>query len=164
MRRTLGEVWDSLGNDIQKMLITAEYFGDQVPEGFDHSGPVLGLFAACERLVGDRLFGPSQAVLSDEYQRVTFGGAAEALRRLPVWRGGRERTLRRWVEQQPGADVAALGTIGVVMLKVNRWRIAAAHAVLVDKTTWDQSHTAVLGGHDGLLVKLCRALPDSPTN
>ena len=164
LRRMLGEVWDGLGDDIQKMLITAEYFGDQVPEGFDHSGPVLGLFAACERLARDRLFGPSEAVLPGEYQRVTFGEAAEALRRLPVWRHGREQTLRRWVERQPDADVAALGTIGAAMLKVNRWRIAAAHAVLVDKATWDKSHTAVLDNHDGLLVRLCRALPGDPAN
>lgn len=30
------------------------------------------------------------------------------------------------------------------MLAVNKWRVAAAHAVLVDKATWDQTHTIVL--------------------
>jgi hypothetical protein len=46
------------------------------------------------------------------------------------------------------------------MLKVNRWRIAAAHSVLVDKATWDKTHTVVLDRQQGLLVRLCAALPD----
>ncbi len=161
LRRLLSEVWDSLGNDIQKMLITAEYFGDQVPIGFDHSGPVLGLFAACERLARDRLFTPSDSALGGEFRRVTFGEAAETLRRLPKWRGGREATLRNWAAGQPGTDVAGLGRCGKAMLAVNKWRIAAAHSELVDKATWDKTHTIVLDKQNGLLVRLTAALPDA---
>ena len=161
LRRLLATIWDSLGDDIQKMLMTAEYFGDQVPSGFDHSGPVLGLFAACERLTRDRLFAPSDSALGGEFRRVTFGEAAETLRRLPTWRGGREQTLRNWATSQAGTDVQALGRCGKAMLAVNKWRIAAAHAVLVDKTTWDQTHTIVLDMQNGLLVQLSSALPDA---
>jgi hypothetical protein len=160
LRRLLAALWNSLGDDIQKMLITAEYFGDQVPAGFDHSGPVLGLFAACERLIRDRLFGPSREVLGDEYRRVTFGEAAYTLRRIPHWRGGKIETLRRWAARQPGADIEALGRCGKAMLAVNKWRIAAAHAVLVDKGTWDKTHTVMLDRQPGLLVRLCAALPN----
>lgn len=161
LRRLLNAEWGTLGGDVQKMLITAEYFGDQVPAGFDHSGPVLGLFAACERLTRDRLFGPSDSVLGGEYQRVTFGQAAETLRRLPRWRGGSVERLRRWAQHQPGADIEALGRCGKAMLAVNKWRIAAAHSVLVDKATWDKTHTIVLDRQNGLLVRLCRALPNA---
>ncbi len=160
LRRLLASIWDTLGDDIQKMLMTAEYFGDQVPAGFDHSGPVLGLFAACERLTRDRLFTPSDAALGGEFRRVTFGEAAETLRRLPKWRGGREQTLRNWAARQEGTRVEALGHCGKAILAVNKWRIAAAHAVLVDKATWDKTHTIVLNKQDGLLVRLCDALPD----
>lgn len=160
LRRLLVDIWDSLGDDIQKMLITAEYFGDQVPTGFDHSGPVLGLFAACERLTRDRLFVPSDSALGGEFQRVTFGEAAETLRRLPKWRGGREQTLRSWAQRQTGADIQALGRCGKAMLTVNKWRIAAAHAVLVDKATWDKTHAIMLDKQGGLLVRLSAALPD----
>lgn len=160
LRRLLADRWQSLGDDVQKMLITAEYFGDQVPAGFDHSGPVLGLFAACERLTRDRLFRPSHEILGDEYRRVTFGEAADTLRRLPRWRDGKIETLRRWAARQPGIDIEALGRCGKAMLAVNKWRIAAAHAVLVDKETWDKTHTIVLERQHGLLVQLCAALPD----
>jgi hypothetical protein len=162
LRRLLAAVWPTLADDIHKMLITAEFFGDQVPVGFDHSGPVLGLFAACERLSRDRLFTPADAVLGGLFRRVTYGEAAETLRRLPYWRGGREESLRRWASEQPGVDIQALGRCGKAMLAVNRWRIAAAHSVLVDKATWDNTHTIVLDRQKGLLVQLCAALPDPP--
>lgn len=161
LHRLLAPIWASLGDDIRKMLITAEYFGDQVPVGFDHSGPVLGLFAACERLTHDRLFMPSDSALDGAFRRVTFGEAGEMLRRLPNWRGGREQALREWATRQAGADVAALGRCGKAMLTVNKWRIAAAHAVLVDKATWDKTHTIVLDRQGGLLARLCAALPDA---
>lgn len=161
LRRLLATTWDALGDDIQKMLMTAEYFGDQVPEGFDHSGPVLGFFAACERLVRDRLFSPSDVVLGGEFRRVTFGEAAETLRRLPHWRGGREQTLRAWARHQRGTDVEGLGRCGKAMLSVNKWRIAAAHSVLVDKPTWDKTHRVVLDRESGLLVQLHTALPQA---
>jgi hypothetical protein len=160
LHRLLDPFWPELGEDIQKMLITAEYFGDQVPVGFDHSGPVLGLFAACERLTRDRLFTPSAAVLGAEFRRVTFGEAGETLRRLPNWRWGREHALRNWASRQSGVDIEALGRCGRAMLTVNKWRIAAAHAVLVDKETWDKSHTIILGASGGLLAQLNAALPD----
>jgi len=121
---------------------------------------VLGLFAACERLTRDRLFRPSHEILGDEYRRVTFGEAADTLRRLPRWRDGKIETLRRWAARQPGIDIEAPGRCGKAMLAVNKWRIAAAHAVLVDKETWDKTHTIVLERQHGLLVQLCAALPD----
>jgi hypothetical protein len=160
LRRLLDPFWTELGEDVRKMLITAEYFGDQVPAGFDHSGPVLGLFAACERLTRDRLFTPSAVVLGAEFRRVTFGETGETLRRLPKWRGGREQALRNWASSQSGVDIEALGRCGRAMLTVNKWRIAAAHAVLVDKETWDKSHTIILGTTGGLLGQLTAALPD----
>lgn len=161
LRRLLPGIWEQLGQDIQRMLITAVYFGDHVPEGFDHSGPVLGLFAACERLTRDRLFGPSDAAVGGDYRRVTFGEAAEALRRLPRWRGGREQALRQWAQQQAGADLAGLERCGQAMKLVNKWRIAAAHSVLVDKATWDRTHVVVLDQNNGLLKQLDAALPNA---
>jgi hypothetical protein len=159
LRRLLAVAWEDLGDDIQKMLITAEYFGDQVPRGYDHSGPVLGLCAACERLIIDRLFVPSRSCVGDEYRRVTFGEAAATLRRLPRARSGKIEALRRWTSSQPGADLDALARCGKAMLGVNRWRVSAAHSVLVDKETWDKTHTMVLDRQGGLLVQLSGALP-----
>jgi hypothetical protein len=160
LKRLLSAVWGDLPEDIQKMLLTAEYFGDQVPEGYDHSGPVLGLFAACEALIRARLFGPSDQVLGGVYRRVTFGEGALALKRLPRWNSGPEAVLRRWATRQTGTDIEQLGSCGRAMLSANKWRIAAAHAVLVNKETWDATHTVILDRQRGLLLQLCAALPD----
>lgn len=160
LRRLLSAVWDDLPEDIQKMLLTAEYFGDQVPDGYDHSGPVLGLFAACEALIRTRLFLPADQAVGGAYRRVTFGEGALALKRLPKWNSGPEAQLRRWAARQPGTDVDQLGRCGRAMLGTNKWRIAAAHAYLVEKKTWDDTHTVILDRERGLLLQLCAALPD----
>jgi hypothetical protein len=160
LRRVLSDVWESLPDDIQKMLLTAEYFGDQVPVGYDHSGPVLGLFAACEALIRTRLFVPSAGSVGNAYQRVTFGEGARALKRLPRWNSGPEAKLRRWASRQPGANIDQLGRCGNAMLTANKWRISAAHAFLVDKKTWDDTHLVILDREHGLIVQLCAALPD----
>lgn len=47
------------------------------------------------------------------------------------------------------------------MKRVNKWRIAAAHSVLVDKATWDRTHVVVLDQNNGLLKQLDAALPNS---
>ena len=51
LRSQLPTVWDRLDEDIKTILVTAEYFGATAPEGADLSGPLLGLSAACERLL-----------------------------------------------------------------------------------------------------------------
>ncbi|MGH2894285.1 MAG: hypothetical protein ACRDPM_13625 [Solirubrobacteraceae bacterium] len=160
LRRLLSAVWEDLPEDIQKMLLTAEYFGDQVPDGYDHSGPVLGLFAACEALIRTRLFLPADQAVAGAYRRVTFGEGALALKRLPKWNSGPEAQLRRWAARQPGTNIEQLGRCGKAMLGTNKWRIAAAHAYLVEKKTWDDTHTVILDRQRGLLVQLCAALPD----
>ena len=144
LRRLLSAVWGALPEDIQKMLLTAEYFGDQVPEGYDHSGPVLGLFAACEALIRTRLFQPADQAVGGAYRRVTFGEGALALKRLPKWNSGPEAQLRRWATRQPGTDIEQLGRCGKAMLGANKWRIAAAHAVAGHKETWDDTHIVIL--------------------
>lgn len=161
LRRLLSAVWETLPEDIQKMLLTAEYFGDQVPEGYDHSGPVLGLFAACEALIRTRLFQPADQAVGGAYRRVTFGAGALTLKRLPKWNSGPEEQLRRWATRQPGTDIEQLGRCGRAMLGANKWRISAAHAFLVDKKTWDDTHIVILDRERGLLVQLCEALPDA---
>ena len=52
---TMGDHWSRLGNSSQQMLVTAEYFGGHAPKDADHSGPLLGLAAACEATMFDFL-------------------------------------------------------------------------------------------------------------
>lgn len=160
LRRSLGPTWDVLPDEVQRMLITAEYFGDQVPDGFDHSGPVLGVFAACERLARERLFDPLRALHPQRFDRMTLGEIGAVLRRVPRGRAPRERLARNWL-QQAAVDLGRLAACGATIQKTNRWRIAAAHADLVDKETWDNSHRAILEPNGGLLVRLATALPSS---
>lgn len=41
--------WRSLDRDTRRMVLSAELYGSQELEALDHSGPLLGLCAACER-------------------------------------------------------------------------------------------------------------------
>jgi hypothetical protein len=51
LRSNLINTWDHLDADTQRMLATAEHFGSEASADMDHSGPLLGLAAASERLL-----------------------------------------------------------------------------------------------------------------
>jgi hypothetical protein len=159
LRRSLPGTWDLLGDEIQRMLVTAEYFGDQIPEGYDHSGPVLGVFAACERLITDRIFVPLQRDHPAEFHRVTLGQAAYYLKATSKSRGDLAvRLVRAFIAQDNQLDGPKLAKCGGVLLGINKWRQAAAHSRLVDKTTWDAAHRAIIGEGSGLLHRIAEAL------
>jgi hypothetical protein len=57
------EDWDSLDGETRRMLVSAEVYAVHLPEGMDHSGPLLVLCAACERELNLRFFVPLAAAL-----------------------------------------------------------------------------------------------------
>jgi hypothetical protein len=57
------EDWDSLDAETRRMLVSAEVYAVHLPEGMDHSGPLLVLCAACERELNLRFFVPLAAEL-----------------------------------------------------------------------------------------------------
>ena len=164
LRSQLPAVWDRLDDDIRTILVTAEYFGATAPEGADLSGPLLGLSAACERLlcgsgqVLDRL-----ATAHPQYVRspVTLGSAL-LLKRARRPREPYEQAIRTFIDSDPTIDSVALMAITGELLDLNDHRRAAAHTEVVMRERWQQGHALVLGSGDsatpGLLPRLVAAL------
>ncbi len=76
----LHEVWELLGEDAATMVVTAEYFGQTAPADADHSGPLLGLAAACERVLYEVFF--NEVSRRDPYlfqESQTLGGLIRCL-------------------------------------------------------------------------------------
>jgi hypothetical protein len=160
----LPTIWDLLDNDIRTILVTAEYFGATAPEGADLSGPLLGLCAACERL----LCGPGQvldrlAAAEPNYVRspVTLGSAMLLIKaRNP--KDETAQAVRGFIENDAESDGSSLLEIAGELMKLNDHRKAAAHTEVIDRDRFQQGHAIVLGSGDsstpGLLPRIVSAV------
>ena len=109
LQRAAG-VWERLDDDIQTILVTAEYFGATAPDGADLSGPLLGICAAFERLLceNDRVFArlqehlPACALARDAWRRRSSSRGRGSLGPLGIrpsasfprrYRDGRQKIL-----------------------------------------------------------------------
>ena len=91
---SLGAIWEMLSPDVRRMLVTAEFFGATAPKEADHSGPLLGLAAACEGVIAKNLFDDLIAKRPDLFKPgATFGTMIHWLtdsgRRTPSQPAGR---------------------------------------------------------------------------
>jgi hypothetical protein len=164
LRSQLPAIWDGLDDDIRTILVTAEYFGATAPEGADLSGPLLGLSAACERLLcGTDQLMDRLARAHPEYVRspVTLGSAL-LLKRARRPREPYEQAVRAFIDSDPSTDSTALMAVAGEILDLNDHRRAAAHTEVVLRERWHRGHTMVLGSGDsatpGLLPRLVSAL------
>lgn len=164
LRSQLPTVWDRLDEDIKTILVTAEYFGATAPEGADLSGPLLGLSAACERLLcGTGQLLDRLARAHPQYVRspVTLGSAL-LLKRASKPRVPDEHAVRSFIDNDPGTDSIALMAMAGEILDLNDHRRAAAHTEVVLRERWQMGHAIVLGSGDsatpGLLPRLVFAL------
>jgi hypothetical protein len=163
----LDDVWDMLSTDVTTMVVTAEYFGPQAPSDADHSGPLLGLAAACERLLYEGLFG---FLVSHHPQlftpELTFGGLihhlSDAFRTTPHSPEGHAIALS--LPQLSHIDATALRALVPELRELNvTYRIPAAHRDLISQRTWVAGRAHVLTPPDGVLPRLAHALNASPT-
>lgn len=136
------------------MLITSEYFAGRAPTEADHSGPLLGLAAACERtlydLYFDKLFSTHPNTFSD---KSTFGSCIYWLRdsTRPTPRTAQGSTLKIVGKRVTEPLIAMLEDLN------KNFRIPAAHRDLVDQRMWAAGRALVIGNGD-LLVYLVEAL------
>lgn len=168
LQATIPATWPKLDEDLRTILVTAEYFGATAPEGADLSGPLLGLSAACERL----LCGPG-SVLSEIADRaggllrrpVTLGTAAMCLKWARKPRDADQETIEALLRDQPGIDLDALLAAGKDLFDLNDYRKAAAHIDLVSASDYRDGRALILGSGDqatpGLLARLVSALESS---
>jgi hypothetical protein len=164
LRSQLPAIWDRLDDDIRTILVTAEYFGATAPEGADLSGPLLGLSAACERLLcGSGQVLSRLAAAHPQYVRspVTLGSAL-LLKRARRPREPYEQAVRSFIDADASTDGTALMAMAGELLDLNDHRRAAAHTEVVFRDRWHKGHAMVLGSGDsavpGLLPRLAAAL------
>lgn len=165
LAQQIPSTWPALDEDLRTMLVTAEYFGAAAPEGADLSGPLLGLSAACERvlcasgMLFDRVAAQSGGAL---YTPVTLGTAAMCLKWCRKPKEAKHHLVRRLVQADAAVDYAKLLEIGRDLFTLNDHRKAAAHIELVSNDDYTTGRALILGSGEqaaaGLLSRLVQAL------
>lgn len=162
-RLTLTDEWDRLSEKTRTMLVTAEYFGSVVPTDADHSGPLLGLTASCERILHESLLDRVRPPDTDRLSRATFGQIVHILADACRERQNTEEgpILRRTIGQL-SLDSRALGSLARRLRELNSdYRVPAAHIELIDERTWSDGRALVLGPA-GLIAALVAGLVPNP--
>lgn len=158
----LHDVWTLLSEQTQTMLVTAEYFGNQAPDGADHSGPMLGLAAAVERVLHEGLLQRAAAAQPGQINlHQTFGGALHLLGdALQVAHKTPAATaLAAFLAQHPEIDRGRLRRLLGPAKHMNRtYRIPAAHRDVVEETTWVAGRAVILQPPTDLLRSLASTL------
>jgi len=158
----LSALWSEFSADTQTMLVTAEYFGATAPSDADHSGPLLGLAATCERLLYERLLSRLVAartgVLEDG---ATLGTVirwlTDACRQSPRLPEGQLIQAAMLTGQYGSLPELCQTTGDLRRLNVD-YRIPAAHRDVVLQSVWFAGRALVLDPGSGLLARLSQAL------
>jgi hypothetical protein len=158
----LHDVWDRLSPSVQTMLVTAEYFGINAPAEADHSGPLLGLAAACESLLYEGLFDFLCEKLPGLFPTtLTFGTLIyhlnDAARQQP--RSDEGKAIAMAIRGLDNVDGPVLRGLISDLRDLNvRYRIPAAHRDLVSQEVWVGGRSHVFEPPHGVLPRLIRAL------
>lgn len=161
---SLHEVWDRLTDEAQMMVVTAEYFGLQAPREADHSGPLLGLAAACERVLYDLLFGEIIQEAPGLYDRgQTLGSFVRSLddaaRSTPTREDGRVVASKLG---EAGIDPRTLRPLARRLHRLkNEFRNPAAHRDIVGQDLWARGRRFILLSEDSVLLLLYRTLQEA---
>ncbi|AOY74339.1 hypothetical protein [Paenarthrobacter ureafaciens] len=163
---SLRAIWPQLDQQAQTMIVTAEYFGLNAPENADHSGPLLGLAAAFERVLNEQIFHPAAAQQRGVINLAqTLGGRLHTLDAALRGRNEPEaKAIAAFLESQPTIDTANLQSILRDAKNMNRlYRIPAAHSDIVTAGTWADGRDIILDAHRGLLVRLMKSFTADAT-
>jgi hypothetical protein len=162
----LGDIWDRVDVESKTMLVTAEFFGTNAPSDADHSGPLLGLAAACERVLVENVFDAAMTA------RPELLGASATLGTLIRWLTDATRQhprdpegafLARYLHRRAEIDIQALGQLTGDLRRLNvDFRIPAAHRVLVDQGLWASGRSLILDPTRGVLARLVHATTVAP--
>jgi hypothetical protein len=155
LRANLLTTWDKLDDDTQRMLATAEHFGGGVTPDMDHSGPLLGLAAGCERLL--RVFMRGLGVSLPE--KLTLGQMLRVADDACQGDQSATSTAVRAALVDRGIDLAGLHDLIVDLFVLNAdFRIPAAHADVLEEDQWFRGRAAILLGSDAALPRVVRVL------
>lgn len=153
LRSNLLEVWDRVDEGTQRMLATAEWFGAEATADMDHSGPLLGLAAGCERILRQFVAGLGLTLV----QRTTFGQMLHQFEDACLGRYN-GRPLRQALTSR-GVDLDQLRPLISDLFKLNaRYRIPAAHADVLEEARYLEGRAEILIGPKAALPSIVRVL------
>lgn len=159
---TLRAIWDCLGEEAKTMIVTAEYFASAAPDNADHSGPLLGLAAAFERVLHEEIFVPAAALSSGVIAPgQTLGSYLRTLDHAVRGRlvDAEARAVAHALNATPTVNLSRLrALIGDAKSMNRQYRIPAAHADVVSAATWADGRDALIDPRRGLLPRLVSAL------
>jgi len=155
------DVWNELSKDQQDMMATALHVGQSLGNDADFSGPVIGLCAAAESILSDRLIDPVRARAGSSYPsgwhslghfvRILLEAVGSGTQ--PVYQ------LARSVLTDNGCDLVALAPIADLLATMNAdYRRAAAHRTLVPRKGWVDLYRLMFVNSPPLLPALAEAL------
>jgi hypothetical protein len=135
------------------MLATAEWFGNEATVEMDHSGPLLGLAAGCERLLRLHLI----SIGHPPGPKTTFGNLLHFFEDacLNKYDG---RPLRSALVKL-GINLPELKKLVSTLFKLNaRYRIPAAHADVLEENRYLEGRAALLVGAEGAVTRIVTVL------
>ncbi|WP_104091797.1 hypothetical protein [Arthrobacter sp. GMC3] len=157
----LRSVWSQLDMHTQTMIVTAEYFGLIAPDNADHSGPLLGIAAAFERVLNVQVFQPAAAMYGSAINlNQTLGGRLHTLDAALRGRDEPEaRLIAQFLNSRQEIRQTNLRDLLSTAKQMNRmYRVPAAHSDIVSAEQWADGRDMILDSHSGLLVTLMRSL------
>lgn len=150
LTRLIPEAWGQLNAEEQKMLVTAVYFGHHAEEhALDYSGPLLGLFSVCEKLLRVNVFARLPSSQRRRFKKVTFGAAVTFIADSAKPKYKAATVIARWLESQSDIEPGALIACAVRLRELNTLRIAAAHSEIVTAAQWTEGFDAIVDPSSG---------------
>jgi hypothetical protein len=155
------DVWNEMSKDQQDMMATALHVGQSLGSDADFSGPVIGLCAAAESILSDRLIDPVKAKAGTAYPSGwhSLGHFVRIL--LEAVGSGTHPVCQeaRTVLTDNGCDLVALSPIADLLATMNAdYRRAAAHRTLVPRKGWVDLYRLMFVNSPPLLPSLAQTL------
>ena len=155
------DVWNELSKDQQDMMATALHVGQSLGSDADFSGPVIGLCAAAESILSDRLIDPARAKSGTAYPSAWHSLGHFVRIMLEAVGSGTHPVYQeaRRVLIDNGCDLVALAPIADLLSTMNAdYRRAAAHRTLVPRKGWVDLYRLMFVNSPPLLPSLAQAL------
>lgn len=143
--------WSALDADARLMLATADTIGPQLAANADFSGPVIGMSAAIEHLIHDRVISHAFAGTTLGTNIKTFGQSVYAIRRAcQNGNDGASIAIRARMSTE-GINLSAVSALIQPWSDLNTtFRIPAAHRDVLSQQVWRDAYRFILA--DGALL------------
>lgn len=156
----IGPLWETLEPEVQVMVVTAVWVGLALKDGFDFSGPVLGLAAAVETLTWNLFIVPALSEFDRRRFRM-FGQMLELMSPAPP-KDPAKRHAHTAIQARIRSvgDPALIESIRRDLDDLNRnFRRPAAHRTVLGRQAWSDARKLAMtdGALIGQLLDLTRA-------